>query len=197
MEIPFKGGKKALNRLHREMLKVHDDPLNMVYYEPMFIFSPFSNAIDVEVEGERFVAEVEVGAVNEFETFERRVSEALIKAHKSFKYVKVEVERLNTQVSLSSDIFPFKLLFYSGRSFQRSARYAMGFSNEDYGPSYVHKGAAMQANINLHVDERSLNLLIDELFGQFDADGSGEFEFEEFRNFYLQLLDGEEAQQKV
>ena len=197
VEIPHKSGKAGLSKLHRVLLKVHDEPLFMVYYEPLFLFTPFSNIIDVEVEGERFIVDIQVGAIHEYETFEKRVKEAFIRAHASFKYVVVEVERKNTQVIIRSDIFPFKLLFHSGRSFQRSARYAMGFGDDDYGPSYEHRGAAMKANINLEVDEKSLNVLVDELFSLFDADGSGEFEFEEFRSFYLQLLDGEEAHQKL
>ena len=33
-----------------------------------------------------------------------------------------------------------------------------------------------------------IDILMEELFGRFDTDGSGEFQFEEFRDFYTKLL---------
>lgn len=36
-----------------------------------------------------------------------------------------------------------------------------------------------------------------ELFMKFDADGSGEFEFEEFRDFYIKYLDNEDSLERL
>ena len=197
-EIPLNGGKKSLDLVHKMILRTGpEDPLNMIYYEPLFILSPYTNVIDIEVEGEMFSAEIEVGAIYEHELFEERVKEALVKCHKSFKFVDVSVERKHLRVIFHSDVYPFKLLFQTGKNFQKSCRYAIGFTDEDYGPAYHHEGADMLMSLELGIDEESVDLLINELFSQFDDDGSGEFEFEEFRSFYLQLLDSEESMQRL
>jgi hypothetical protein len=42
--------------------------------------------------------------------------------------------------------------------------------------------------VSVCVAEKKLDILMEELFGRFDADGSGEFQFEEFRDFFTKLL---------
>jgi hypothetical protein len=45
--------------------------------------------------------------------------------------------------------------------------------------------------------EDKLDILMEELFATFDRDGSGEFQFEEFRDFYTKLLADDECLQKL
>lgn len=93
-------------------------------------------------------------------------------------------------------LFSFPLNFLSlfqGPNSSFSVKYLFGYTNNDTDLSYIHVGANMSINLNLNLSESECHILVNELFLKFDNDLSGDLNFEEFRNFYLKLLDSEEC----
>jgi len=85
----------------------------------------------------------------------------------------------------------FRLLFDTGPNSDFSARFVLGFPSEDTPFKQYHFGHNMTSDIGLHLRREECELLVTDLFQKFDNDDSGDLSFEEFRDFYLQLLDTE------
>lgn len=107
--------------------------------------------------------------------------------------IEFSVNKKRRQISISCEEFPFRLMFKSGPNNNLSCRFALGFLAEDYDYDHLQIGQAMVVELRLDLPPQQLDILVTELFIRFDADGSGSFEFEEFRNFYVKLLDTKEA----
>lgn len=191
-EVP-PNDKSFVQYIYRELFRLIDEPITLEFKEPVLIFNKISRSIDVEVGGRQFSILLPVGAVYNLEVFEKKAKEAFVKAHPSFQHLDIHINRSKRQVTFHSDKFPFRLLFRTGETSHISARYAIGFAAEDTRLHHKHKGTAMLIDLNLNIKEEHLDYLITELFSTFDRDGSGEFEFEEFRDFYIKYLDTEEA----
>jgi hypothetical protein len=93
----------------------------------------------------------------------------------------------------------------------------LGFTAFDYDEAFEHSGEVLVVDLNLKLPghllpslsplslcsdlslltDDKLDILMEELFAKFDRDGSGEFQFEEFRDFYTKLLANEECLQKL
>jgi len=185
--------KSFLQYIYKELFKLIDESITLEFKEPVLIFNKFSHSIDVEVGGRQFSVLLPIGAVYNAEVFEAKAKEAFIKAHPSFQFLDMTINIHKRQVTLHSDKFPFRLLFRTGATSHSSCRYAIGFAAEDTASHHKHRGTAMLIDLNLNIKEEHLDYLINELFATFDRDGSGEFEFEEFRDFYIKYLDTEEA----
>ena len=73
------------------------------------------------------------------------------------------------------------------------AKFALGFADEDTDFDYKHRGQPMIYDLELGVKYEEAEIVFTELFEKFDEDKSGEFEYEEFRDFYIRFLDTEES----
>jgi len=185
--------KSFLQSIYKELFRLIDEPIMLEFKEPVLIFNKFSHSIDIEVGGRQFSVLLPIGAVYNPTVFEKKAKEAFLKVHPSFQFLDIHINIEKRQVTIQSDKFPFRLLFQTGATSHISSRYAIGFAAEDTALHHKHKGTAMLINLNLNIKEEHLDYLITELFTTFDRDGSGEFEFEEFRDFYIKYLDTEEA----
>jgi hypothetical protein len=107
--------------------------------------------------------------------------------------IEFSVNKKRRQICISCEEFPFRLMFKTGPNNNFSCRFALGFLAEDYDSSHMQIGQAMVVELRLDLPPKQLDILVTELFIRFDADGSGSFEFEEFRDFYIKLLDTKEA----
>ena len=191
IEIPPSSG--SLQRWYQLIIEIHNEPITLEFFEPIIIITDFSNALDVEMHGVLCEAKLPVGAVYNVEKFEKDVREVLDTSHPFLKWLKFTVERRGRQVIFDCKRLPFRLLFGSGPSSHLSCRYALGFSSEDTEEAHVHAGQPMLIDLNLGVTSEETEVLLEELFVKFDKDGSGEFEFEEFRDFYVKVLDTDES----
>jgi len=197
-ELPIpQGDPNAFTILYNEILRLHDEPCVLEFVEPPIIISQFSCMLDIEVGGNEYSVELPIGAHYNLENFVEYATKALLKCHSSFRWLKFSIDVECRQVSFSSDKFPFRLLFSSGTNNPRSCRYALGFANEDTPILQRHDGQKMLIDLNLGISREMLEVLLNELFVSFDRDGSGEFEFEEFRNFYVYFLDKPESLTKL
>lgn len=185
--------RKSLDTVYKELLRIHDEPLTLTFHEPVLIINKFSCAIDIEIEGDIYYVSLPIGAIYSAETFCKKVEGALAATDPLLEEIKVQFDAKKRQVTFFSRTLPFKLLFASGANCKRSCRYAFGFSAEDTALSNIHVGQPMLMNLNLGISQAKMEILMTELFQQFDRDGSGEFEFEEFRDFYIKYLDSEES----
>lgn len=185
--------KSFLKTLYRELFRLIDEPIVLEFKEPVLILNKFSHSIDIEVGGRQFSMLLPIGAVYNTNVFEAKAKEVFLKVHPSFQFLDMNIDTKKRQVTFVSAKFPFRLLFQTGPSSHISCRYAIGFAAEDTASHHKHRGTAMLIDLDLNIKEEHLDYLITELFTTFDKDGSGEFEFEEFRDFYIKYLDTEEA----
>ena len=185
--------RRSLEALQHELIKIHDEPIELKFVEPLFIITKMTRSLDINVYGKTYSAWLPVGAVNSVTEMEQNIQNALSAAHRDFKHIDVRINRKNLSVTFYCPEFPFSLQFGTGKNFQSSCRYAIGFSAFDTPMSKQHVGNDTQISLNLGLNEAEMNILMSELFGIFDADGSGEFQFEEFRDFHTKLLANEEC----
>lgn len=188
---------KELHRVFEELLRLGDDEVELEFYEPVIIINKFSCFFDIEIDSQVFSCKFPIGAYYETTTFQEILMVALMQTSPILQFIDISLNTANRQVTFSSSQFQFRLLFGTGPNFRLSCRYALGFSDEDTQYSKRHIGQPMLMNLHLGITEDKMEVLMLELFQQFDEDGSGEFEFEEFRDFYIKYLDNEESQQRL
>lgn len=189
----LQNGKLSLHDAVLFLLQLHSDPVEFEFLEPTLIITPFTCYLDLRVESLVFSVVLPVGAVYDLEYFKHIIRSKLVEAHPSFKWMRVGVIQRRRQIYFKCDKFKFELLFATGPNNQRSCRFALGFSAEDYPSSHTHAGQPMAIDLKLGISPDEMEILMKELFEKFDKDGSGEFEFEEFRDFYVKFLDSEES----
>lgn len=182
------GDKNALKILHKELIRAAHGSVTYEVYEPAFILNRFSTSLDVEVDGVVYSVSLPVGAMNDLPEFEREVEKALASTNKLLSRIKVSIDPHSKAVKFYSSEFPFRLLLATGPKYQTSCRYALGFWAYDFPYGFEHSGQPLYIDLKLDLTDVELDILLDELFASFDSDGSGEFRFEEFRNFYIQFL---------
>lgn len=185
--------KKSLQAVYEELLRIHDEPLTFSFHEPILIINKFSCAIDIEMDGDIHTVMLPIGAIYSAEVFCRRLHDAMAAVDPVLESITVAFNSQKRQITFKSTSIPFRLLFASGKNCRRSCRYSFGFSAVDTAFDVVHVGQPMYMNLNLGISQAKMEILMRELFEQFDRDGSGEFEFEEFRDFYIKYLDTEES----
>ena len=185
--------KKSLEKLQHEMIKIHDDPVTLKFVEPLYIITKMTCSLDVQVYGKTYTAWLPIGAVCNVTVMEQNIYGALCLAHRDFKHIEVKINRKTLAVSFFCAHFPFCLQFGTGENFQSSCRYAIGFSAFDTPVKKRHTGHDMTINLNLGLSSAEMDILMSELFSIFDADGSGEFQYEEFRDFHTKLLADDEC----
>ena len=184
---------KSLALVYKILLQCHDEPVDFEIVEPILQITTLSNIIDIEALGQIFSVALPVGAVYNLAVFEKKMKKSLIKTDKVLKAIKVSFDGKRRQTYFRCDEFEFALIFQSGPNFQRSARYALGFSTDDSPTAFQHKGQPMVFDLDLGVKPIEAETVLSEIFTIFDADGSGEFEYEEFRDFYIKFLDTDES----
>lgn len=184
---------KALEEVYQMLLKLHDDPVTFEFIEPIIVVNKFSCVLDLEVDNRVYSITLPVGGVYNLDIFRKRLCKEMTKVHHSLKFLKVGFIPRKRQIFFKSSKFNFKLLFLTGPNNRRSCRYALGFSAEDTSLANYHIGQPMLIDLNLGLDRAKTEILMEELFSKFDSDGSGEFEFEEFRDFYIRYLDTDES----
>lgn len=189
--------KVGLKELHKELIRSGHGAIHYEFFEPFFLISKFTVSIDVEVDDRVYSATLPVGAVNEIKDFEEIFQAALKKAHRRLEAIRIRVDPFSRQVRFECDEYPFRLLFATGPNYQTSCRYAIGFWAEDFDYSYSHQGQPLSIDLKMKLAEHEMDILLTELFNTFDTDQSGEFRFEEFRNFYIQFLSNEEKLQRM
>lgn len=189
--------KKSLTFLYEELLRINDEALTLSFDEPLMIINKFCCALDIEVDDDVYSITLPTGAVYSPEVFASKIQEAFRQVNPLLNEIKVEFNIHRRQITFRSETVTFRLLFSTGPNCRRSCRYSFGFSAEDTAYQHVHVGQPMLMNLNLGITQGQMEVLMAELFAQFDKDGSGEFEFEEFRDFYIRYLDSEESIERM
>lgn len=170
-----------------------DHPVEFEMVEPILQITQFSNYIDVVVDGVIYSVELPVGAVYNLDEFRKKLSRAFRRCEPKLGAIKIHFDGKRRQAHLHCEEFEFGLMFASGPNYHRSSRYALGFASEDSPPAYDHRGQPMVFDLDLGVKQKEADVVLTELFAKFDEDGSGEFEYEEFRDFYIRFLDTDES----
>ena len=124
------------------------------------------------------------------------MSQSLVTLHPSFKHLSVSIIQRTHQICFRSEKFKFSFPFKSGPNCSRSCKYILGFIDGDMPALNYHVGQPMQMNLDIGLSKDQLEILMDELFVKF-GNGSGEFQFEEFRDFYVAYLDTEESLERL
>lgn len=93
------------------------------FIEPVLILTPFSNVLDIQIEGKIYSVELPVGAVYDLDQFKYTIRESMIKVNKIFYDVNVEVIGAKRQIHFQSANHTFRLLFATGPNYHRSCRY--------------------------------------------------------------------------
>jgi hypothetical protein len=184
---------KSLELVYSILLKLHDDPVTLEFLEPMIVINKFSCVLDIEVDNTVFSVNIPVGATYNLDIMKRNMHKELVKVHPKLKWIKIDFIPRKRQIFFRCKAYNFRLLFLTGPNNRRSCRYALGFNAEDTPLGNYHIGQPMLIDLNLGLDRARTEILMVELFNKFDRDGSGEFEFEEFRDFYIRYLDTEES----
>jgi hypothetical protein len=196
-EVITQENKVGLKQLHKELIRSGHGAIHYDFFEPFFLVSKFTVSLDVEVDDRIYSAYLPVGAVNGIRDFEETIEACLAVAHPRLSSIRVTVDPASRQVQFQCDEYPFRLLFATGPHFQTSCRYAIGFWAQDFDYSYVHIGQPLSIDLKMTLSEYEMDILLTELFNTFDTDHSGEFRFEEFRNFYVQFLSSQEKLQRM
>jgi len=178
---------------YRILMGLHDEPVEFDIVEPILIINKFSNILDILVEDQMYSVTLPVGAVYNLEIFESKMRLALRKCSKDLKHIHVSFDGKRRQAYIRSHYTEFKILFQTGPNYQRSCRYALGFASEDSDWALEHRGQPMVFDLALGVAPHEAEIVLTELFEKFDEDKSGEFEYEEFRDFFIRFLDTEES----
>lgn len=185
--------EKALNEVLQELLRLHDTELVLEFYEPTIIVNKFSCYLDIEVEDDIYSVVLPIGAVYNHKIFCEKLQRLMAETSIMLSDIMVDFVPEKRQIVFSSEEEAFRLLFASGPNFRRSCRYTLGFEAEDLPYAHEHAGQPMLMDLKLGVSPEKADILMDELFTKYDRDGSGEFEFEEFRDFYIRYLDSDDS----
>ena len=189
--------KESLILTNKQLVSLFDDAVRFEFVEPILIVTKFSNMLDLQFDNQIYSVELPVGAVNNLEIFESKIKLAMRKKDKKLKQVHMNFDGKRRQAYFRSHHEEFNILFQTGPNRQRSCKFSLGFTNEDTGFGFTHRGQAMVFNLELGVKKEEAEIVFTELFEKFDEDKSGEFEFEEFRDFYIRFLDTEESIQHL
>lgn len=165
----------ALEFVYQELLRHHDEPVSLVFLEPVIIINQFSCMLDVEVEGRVLSIALPVGAVYNLDYFTANISKFLTQAHPLLRFVEVNFIKRKRQIFFKCNKFKFRFLFATGPFYRSSCRYALGFSAEDTPLDHYHQGQPMLIDLNLNLSQENLEILMVELFAKFD---SGIFPFQ-------------------
>jgi hypothetical protein len=188
---------KSLQKVYQELVKLGDDPVELDFVEPLIVINKFSCVLDIEVDGEVFSVTLPVGAFYNMKIFVDKLGELMDDVSPVLNQIDIIFIEKKRQIIFRSEKVKFRLLFKTGPNFRRSCRYALGFSADDLPYSKVHEGQPLLMELHLGLTEKQMEILMVELFQQFDRDGSGEFEFEEFRDFYIKYLDSDESIERL
>jgi hypothetical protein len=188
---------KSLQKVYQELVKLGDDPVELDFVEPLIVINKFSCVLDLEVDGQVFSVTLPVGAFYNMKIFVDKLGELMDDVSPVLNQIDIIFIEKKRQIIFRSEKVKFRLLFKTGPNFRRSCRYALGFSADDLPYSKVHEGQPLLMELHLGLTEKQMEILMVELFQQFDRDGSGEFEFEEFRDFYIKYLDSDESIERL
>ncbi|KAJ1436856.1 hypothetical protein B484DRAFT_416735, partial [Ochromonadaceae sp. CCMP2298] len=191
-EVIARGNPVSLEKVYQLLLRLHDDAVTLEFEEPIIVVNRFSCILDLEVNNKLYAVTLPIGAVYNLDSFKRRLSEDMARMDPLLKHLHVDFYPRQRQIYFHSKKFQFRFLFHSGRNNRRSCRYALGFNAEDLPYAAYHTGQPMLIDLDLGLDRQKTEILFNELFSKFDRDNSGEFEFEEFRDFYIKYLDTDE-----
>jgi hypothetical protein len=172
---------RSLPAVLQELLRLHDEPVTLEFMEPIVVINRFSCMLDLEVQRQVFSVELPVGAFYNHHIFVEKICNAMNQTSPILHFIEIKFIPNRRQVIFCSGVVDFRLLFATGPNFRKSCRYALGFSAEDFPYAAEHQGQPMLMDLRLGLDQEQMDILMDELFRLYDADGSGEFEFEEWR----------------
>ena len=191
-EIPLHD-PRALSLLYRKLVQCDTSPIELEFLEPILILNQYNYMLDIEVEKRIFSIKLPLGAVYNLDVFRTKMNQAFTAAHQALQWITIDFLARKRQIIFECDRYSFKLLFKSGPYRNFSCKYVLGFGDQDTPVRGKHRGRPLVIDINLGLNENNMEILMTELFIKFDADGSGEFEFEEFRDFYMKYLDTDES----
>ena len=194
---PLGGGVDALRTVRATIKRIRRGKVTFEFLEPMMTITSFTCHIDFEIYGYGLHTLVlPLGAVYDLDRICETIRE-LLSDHESYPMrdlgIAIDVKRKQVFFYTLSGFPHFRLLFASGPNSDFSARFILGFAAEDLPFAQYHYGHNMASDLNLRLTKDECNLLVDDLFAKYDKDDSGDFSFEEFRDFYIQLLDSEEG----
>jgi hypothetical protein len=183
----------SLSKLLHFIVSLPKNPIEYEFLEPILVITSFGNIIDVQIDHQIYSIELPIGAVYDLILFQKVVQAIIERTHPKLVGFEINIHETKRQISFTSSIYSFKLLFGSGPNYHRSCRFALGFQAIDYPISNQVIGQIMGISLNLGLDEKQLTELTKELFKQFDKDESGQLDFEEFRDFYVRFFNNEES----
>jgi len=183
-----------LQALYQILLQLGSTPVEIEFVEPIIIINKFSKMLDIQIEnGEVFSIELPIGAVYSLNMFKQQLSSRMIAVNPVLKHIKVGFYDRKRQIFFKCRRFEFRLLFGTGPHYRTCCRYALGFNAADSHWDLYHEGQPLLIDLDLELNKIQIEILMGELFVKFDRSGSGEFEFEEFRDFYIKYFDSEES----
>jgi hypothetical protein len=191
------GGVEALRTVRATIRRIRRGKVVFEFLEPLLTITTFTCHIDFDIYGYGLqTLTLPIGAVYDLNLFAEAIRE-LLADHDSYpmRSIGIAIDANRKQVffyTLSGNPH-FRLLFATGPNCDFSARFVLGFAAEDLGYAQYHYGHNMTADVNLRLKKDECDLLVNDLFEKYDKDESGDFSFEEFRDFYIQLLDTEEG----
>ena len=186
--------KTSLDTAYECLISLYEESVTFEFVEPILIITKFTNRLDIEFDNkEIYEVELPVGAVNNLQILESKIKLAMRHCDPFLHQIHMSFDGKRRQAYFHSHHDQFRLLFYSGPNRSRSCKFALGFSNEDTEFGFKHRGQPMVYDLELGVKYEEAELVFTELFEKFDEDKSGEFEFEEFRDFYIRFLDNEDS----
>ena len=184
----------SLQKAQEELISLYDDPVHFEFVEPVLIITKFSNKLDIEFpDGTLYEVELPVGAVNNLQILESKIKLAMRHCDPFLKTIHMSFDGKRRQAYFHSHHDEFRILFHSGPNRIASCKFALGFADEDTKLDFKHRGQPMIFDLELGVKYEEAEIVFTELFEKFDEDKSGEFEYEEFRDFYIRFLDTEES----
>lgn len=193
--LDFGFGFLALKKVRKIITKINKNKIKFEFLEPTLSITKFSNILDIEIDNKIYSLKLPVGAVYDMNRFALQIQENLNRRNYPLSSINFNMSQKKKQVhiSVNENDMPFRLLFASGPNSQCSVRFIFGFSAEDLPYSFSHHGHCMTIELNLRLSEDESHILVNELFLKFDQDRSNDLNFEEFRAFYVKLLDNDEC----
>eukprot|EP01041_Mallomonas_annulata_P011766 gene11766-24666_t len=184
VDIP-KYSEESLDIVDETINEIFDKPVEFTFVEPLLVVSSFTADLDIIVHGsynDMYTATLPVGAV-----FRVDILDSLQEADPVLAAIDIQIDKVNRQFTFSCESYPFQLLFGTGPNFQTCCRFVL-----DTPLGTCHTGQALSTDMHLGIRSthtttagEEVEILMREVFIRFNVSKSGEFEFEEFRSFFI------------
>ena len=175
-----------------------DTPYTYKFLEPKYIFNPFNNKIDIEVEKSGIVTvEIPEGAYNSHDEIIMVVQNGIKKACGKLGKAKVLLDRGQLIFTIESGGPDFRFLWATGPSKNEKAGPTLGFGNVDTEWDDEHKGTPMTLDLNMMLTADQVTIFTMELAKEFDESFNNYIEYNEFVAMYEKYLKDDKSKKKL